>query len=434
MSCEVVVIGAGLSGLVCATRLVAGGADVVVLEARDRVGGRLHTSTVGGAAVDLGGQWMTPGQPRLAALARDLGVAIEKHDRSGRALLDDRGGLLAALGQWRVMRRIERMMKRLDGDLDNQSLGEWFAREVRHSIARERLALHADLIFATDPASLSLLHYLTTMNATSGFRPQSSDEYRFEGGAQLLAIRLAERLGERVRLGEPVITIEQSADAIIVRTRPDMERAPTRPDMERDPTHRSQRAEQESTYRGQRAVLAIPPPLVRKLAIELPAGARAYVNAAFSGRVVKCFAAYAQPSWRERGLSGESYHPRGAVRATVELAGDPPVLLAFVVGAEAARWSSRDPDERRGVVLSAFAPFAPEPPLDYLEVDWGTDPWSAGCVPALPPRALSAGARWREPIGRLHVAGTESATTWPGYMEGAIDAGERAASEVLAAL
>jgi monoamine oxidase len=150
--------------------------------------------------------------------------------------------------------------------------------------------------------------------------------------------------------------------------------------------------------------------------------------------VVKCFAAYDRAYWREQGLSGESYHPRGTVRATVEVDGETPVLLAFIVGREAARWPSRDPNERRDEVLAAFRQLTEATPRDYLEVDWGADPWSAGCVPGLPPGALSAGARWRERHGRLHIAGTESASRWPGYMEGAIEAGERAASEVLAAL
>src|SRR5690606_38402780 len=175
----------------------------------------------------------------------------------------------------------------------------------------------------------------------------------------------------------------------------------------------------------------------RSLAIDLPPPARAHVDAAFGGPVVKCFAAYARPSWRDRGLSGESYHPRGAVRATVELldaSGGPAVLLAFVVGREAPRWPWRSPEDRRDGVLAAFARLTDDAPLDYLEVDWGAESWSAGCVPGLPPGAWSRGARWREPHGRLHIAGTEAATVWPGYMEGAIEAGERAASEVLAAL
>jgi monoamine oxidase len=309
------------------------------------------------------------------------------------------------------MRRIERRMKVVDTEvetLDSRSLADWLAREIRQPIARDRIALHAELVFAADPASLSLLHYLRTMRATDGFRPDGRDEYRFAGGAQQLALRLAAKLGDRLRLGDPVTAIEQSDSSIMVRGK--------------------------TSYEAKRAVLAIPPPLVRNLAVELREPARHYIDKAFSGPVVKCFAAYAEPSWRERGLSGESYHPRGAVRATVEASTDPPVLLAFVVGSEAARWSSRDPVDRRTEVLATFAPLSADPPLDYLEVDWGSDPWSAGCVPGLPPGALSAGARWREPHGRLHVAGSESASVWPGYMEGAIDAGERAASEVLAAL
>jgi monoamine oxidase len=406
---DAIVVGAGLSGLVCARRLVSGGAKIAVLEARDRVGGRLHTGRVGGALVDLGGQWMTAGQPRLTALATELGVVVEQHARDGKAIIADDGGLLAAFAQWRAMRGIERRMKRhADPIADDVSLAEYLAREVANPTARARIAMHADLVFASDPSALSLVYYLQTMRATSGFRPQAKDEYRFVGGAHLLAQRLGEQLGDRVHVNEPVTAIVQSTKSITV-----------------------------DSYEAKHAVLAIPPPLVRTIACELPPSARAHVQAAFGGPVVKCFAAYERPYWRERGLSGESFYPTGAVRATVELVdrrGGPAVLLGFVVGVEAARWPSRPPDERRAEVLAAFTRLAGAAPLDYLECDWGSETWSAGCVPGLPPGALSAGARWRQPYHRLHIAGTESAEHWPGYMEGAIEAGERAASEVLAAL
>lgn len=406
---DAIVVGAGLSGLVCARRLFAAGAKIAVLEARDRVGGRLFSGRVAGALVDLGGQWMTPGQSRLEALARELGVGIERHDRSGRALADQRGGLRAAFAQWFAMRRIERLMEQPGRELDRQGLAE-FLRTIKNPIARERIGLHADLVFATDPSTLSLLYYLHAMHATAGFRPQGTDEFRFAGGAQRLAERLGDEVGDRVHINEPVTSIVQTQDSISV-----------------------------NGYEARRAVLAIPPRLVGGIAVELPPAARQYVEHSFGGPVVKCFAAYERAFWRERGLSGESYHVRGTVRATVEIAGSPPALLGFVVGAEAARWPARDPAERRADVLATFAQLtgrAPpdRPPLDYLEYDWGSDRWSAGCVPGLPPGVLSAGARWREPLGRLHVAGTESATRWPGYMEGAIEAGERAAGEVLALL
>jgi monoamine oxidase len=111
---DAIVIGAGLSGLVCARKLVAGGARVRVLEARDRVGGRLLTGDAGGAPVDLGGQWLTAGQTRLLALADDLGIRTYEHARAGRAIIDESGGLLvrtaAAFVQQRAVARIERLM------------------------------------------------------------------------------------------------------------------------------------------------------------------------------------------------------------------------------------------------------------------------------------------------------------------------------------
>src|SRR5690606_29267191 len=151
---------------------------------------------------------------------------------------------------------------------------------------------------------------------------------------------------------------------------------------------------------------------------------------------VKCFAAYARAFWRERGLSGEAYLPRGSVRATVEIAGEPPVLLAFVVGAAATRWARRDAGERREEVLATLARHVGEEaarPIGYLEQDWAAERWSAGCVAATAPGVLARGARWREPTGNVHFAGTETAVRWPGYMDGAIEAGERAAGEVIAA-
>jgi monoamine oxidase len=441
---DALVVGAGLSGLVCARRLVAGGARVVVLEARERVGGRLCNGELAGGVVDLGGTWMTTGQARLLALADELGVDSFAEPRQGRAQLDEPGGALRQLGravlQLRVMRKLERLARavpagepmraaRLDAAaLDARSLESWLAREVGNPRVRARIALHADLVLAADRSSLSLLHYLATLGATGGFGaregaprelPGGGREHRFVGGAQTLALRMAEQLGDAVRAGEPVRAIEDARGAgfALVRTA-------------------------TSSYRARRVVLALPPSLARTIDVALPPAARAYAEAVRAGAVVKVFAAYARPFWRERGLSGELYAPRGLVRASVEATpphdqGGAPTLLAFAVGPDAHGWSQRPIEARRAAVLAALAAqLGPEAahPIAVLEHDWAADAWAGGCVAGLPPGALSGGAAWRSPHGRLHFAGTEAAVRWPGYMDGALEAGERAAAEVGEAL
>jgi monoamine oxidase len=428
---DAVVVGAGLSGLVCATRLARAGASVRVIEARDRIGGRLHTGRIAGVPIDLGGQWMSVGQPRLAALVRELEIATVPHHRAGKRLVDTGDGgwiaqLRAAFAQWRSARRIATLAAAPPAETDAISLATWLAREVHHPTAHALLAMHAELVFAADPADLSLLHYLTVLDATGGFGPTGPDlpggarEHRISGGAQSLARALADRLADApkaaIELATPVTAIADVGDHVELRT-----------------------ATTTASVIARRVVLALPPSLVRRIDVALAPSQRQMTEASQLGRVVKCFVAYERPFWRDAGLSGEAYLPRGTVRATVGLElseREPAILLAFIVGRAADAWAARTPALRRAEVIdTVVAQFGAHAatPLDYLEVDWGVDPWSAGCVAGLPPGVLGAGAAWREPHGRIHVAGTESAIAWPGYMEGAIEAGERAADEVLRA-
>jgi monoamine oxidase len=431
---DAIVVGAGLSGLVCARRLVDAGARVLVLEARSRVGGRLHSGVLGDAVVDLGGQWMSVDQPRLLALATELGVRSAPQPRTGRAILDDGardrglfGQLAVAYSQWRATRRIGRMMRSIDIEipattadaaaLDAIALGPWLAGTIRDPVVRERLALHADLVFATDTASLSLLAYLARLRTTGGFAPRGPElpgggrEHRFVGGAQALALRLADRLGDAVRTGCPVEAVDLSGDAFVVRTA-------------------------DARHQARDVVLALQPPLAVAIAPTLPQPLRRLAASMHRGAVVKCFAAYRHAFWREAGFSGEAFCPRGTVRAVVDATtpeGAMPALLAFVVGPPAAAWQARPAADRRAEVLAALGALFGEParaPEHYLEADWAADPWSAGCVASTPPGALTDGALWRGSAGRIHLAGSEAAVLWPGYMEGAIEAGERAAAAV----
>jgi monoamine oxidase len=413
---DAIIVGAGLSGLVCATRLRAAGRSVVVLEARDRVGGRLLTGTLAGTTIDLGGQWMSVGQPRIAALATSLGLKTFAQRRDGQPLfaIDDTNRIASAISRWRAAKQIERLAK--NPPPRDSTLRDWLTNNIRRRTAADLLAMHAELVFAMDASSISLLHYLHTFSRTGGFSPKGPDlpgggrEHRFVGGAQSLALALSAGLGDVVRLSSPVRAIVDEADAVRV-----------------------------DDLLAHRVVLALPPTLARKIDMRLP------VNFPPSrlGPVVKCFAAYPRAFWRDDKLSGEAFRPTGDVRATVAL--DPPdnapvtggaaILLAFVVGDVATTWHTRSADERREVVISVLVEQFGEQaasPLDYTEVDWSTDPWSTGCVASLPPGMFAPASSWRAPHGRIHFAGTETADAWPGYMEGAIEAGERAADEIIA--
>lgn len=419
---DVIVVGAGLSGLVCATRLVAGGARVRVLEARDRTGGRLLGRLVGDGMFDLGGQWWTAGQPRLAALADELGIARVPQHRVGASVLalDPRtrsfpGRIVDALVRGRRVAQLSRFIERAGREAppawDRESLGAWLAREIPDATLRDHVAIHCEMTFAVEPHELSFLDYLAQLAAGGDpFDGTAGDEHRFVPGAFALPACLAAALGDRVSLASPVRAIDAGAGAVTVTT-------------------------DTATLRASHIVLAVPPSAARAIAFTppLPPPAAAALSASRAGPVVKVVATYARAFWRDGGRSGEAYLRPGVVRATADActADGVPALAAFVVAAEAAAWTPAHSAHVLDDLRRLFGDDAARP-TDLGFHDWGADPLAHGCVAGMPPGARSAGAAWRGPHARLHVAGTEAAHHWPGFMEGAIDAAERAAAEILA--
>lgn len=443
---DVVVIGAGLSGLRCARALRDGGARVAVIEARDRVGGRTFSEKVGGATIDRGGQWLGANQPRLEKLTRELGIRTFPTYHEGKKVLDAGGklstysGTIPHLAPWRLLElhrtlsNVDRMAERVftddpmrsagASDLDGMSVAQWAEKRVYSRTARAIMETALRVVFGAEARDLSLLHFLFYLRSGGGMMSlveiaNGAQEQRFVEGAQEVSIRLAATLGDAVRLGEPALGVAQDADGVTVRLR-------------------------KGSVRARYAVVAIPPALAGRLDYEpaLPA-ARDLLTQRFSmGATVKCMAFYKRAFWRERGLSGEAVCTQGPVSVVFDNTshdGSLPCLLAFVVGDPARDWHARGELARRDAILGTFARcFGPEAsrPDHYLEQDWSTEPFSRGCpVGILPAGAWGvAGRSLRQPVGRLHWAGTETAETWNGYMEGAIDAGDRAASEVLARL
>jgi monoamine oxidase len=447
---DVVIVGAGLSGLTCARALAAAGVRPVVVEARDRVGGRTMSRPLGRATFDLGGQWLGARQPRLAALAEELSVETFPQYSSGEKILDVRGrrstyrGTIPSLAPWRlaelhfVLQRIEGLTKRTvlgdplaspDAALhDGCTLEEWTRRNVVSRTVQSIMASAIRTVFGAEPRDLSMLFFLSYLRSGGGLMSlveieNGAQERRFVRGAQELSERLAARLkgegdGEgRVALRAPVRAIEQTSDGVVVRTG-------------------------AGDFRGRFAVVAVPPALAGRIAFDppLPALRDQLMQRSPMGSTVKCFALYDRAFWREQGLSGEAVcdgAPISVVFDATSHDGAQPALVAFLVGQAAREWSSRPDGERRRAVLSTLTRLfgsRAERPVGYVEQDWSTEAYSRGCpTGTMVPGALSACApALRRPCGRVHWAGTETAVHWTGYMEGAIEAGERAAQEILA--
>jgi monoamine oxidase len=246
--------------------------------------------------------------------------------------------------------------------------------------------------------------------------PGGAQESRFVGGAERVSSRLAKRLGRRVVLGAPVRRIEIGKGRVVVHAK-------------------------GARVRARRAIVAVPPTLAGRITYDppLPALRDQLTQRLPQGSAIKVQAVYDEPFWREDDLSGQTISDEGPVKVTFDNtppSGGPGVLLGFLEGHDARTWGARNASKRRKAALESFARyFGPRAlkPTRYVERNWAEEQWTRGCYEAFaPPGVLSDyGRALRKPIGPIHWAGTETATRWIGYMDGAVSSGERAAEEVL---
>jgi monoamine oxidase len=467
LEADVAIVGAGLAGLVAARRIVAAGARPLVLEARGRVGGRVLNEEIGdGKVVEVGGQWIGPSQDRIAALAAELGVETFPTYDSGRhlievggrraaytgAITDARLGLLRelskaisplALADFEVARaRLDRMAKRVPleepwaapkaAEWDAQTFATWLGRNTRTAAARTLFELATEAVWAAEPADVSLLHVLFYTRSGSGFNSLlgtggGAQQDRFHGGSQRIPLLLAEQLGqERLRLGAPVRRIVYGEDGVTVEA--------DGPEGEPHGLRLSAR----------RAIVAVPPTLAGRIAYDppLPALRDQLTQRMPQGTVIKTMAVYEEPFWRQAGLSGQAVGDVGPARVVFDNSppdGSPGILLGFLEGRLAREWGARPADDRRRAILAGHARLFGERaarPERFIERVWAEEEWTRGCYGCLMTTGgwTEYGRALRAPIGPIHWAGAETATVWSGYMDGAVQSGERAAAEALAAL
>jgi monoamine oxidase len=442
---DLVVVGAGLAGLAAARAAAGSGASVVVIEARDRVGGRVLNHDIGGGAVvEVGGQWIGPTQDRLAELAGKLSVETFPTFGEGANVIEYSGSVrrysgtiprinpLVLLDVERAQRKLNRLARRVPleapweapgaAKLDGQTAATWMRRNLATRPGRALLELGIEAVWAAQPEDLSLLHLLFYVHSAGSLEllfdtEGGAQQDRFVGGSQLVALRMAEQLGaDRLILSAPVRRVEHDPHGVAVHA-------------------------DGAVARGRRAIVALAPPLAGRIVFDPPLpGYRDQLTQRMPlGTVAKCMAIYDEPFWRAEGLSGQGMSVTGPVKLTYDNSppgGSPGVLLGFLEGRHARELGRLAADERRTAVVDCFARlFGPRAarPDSYVERLWAEEEWSRGCYGChMPPGAwTSYGPALRAPLGPLHWAGAEYATVWNGYMDGAVRSGQHAAREAL---
>lgn len=445
---DVIVIGAGFAGLTASCLLSKAGKTIKLLEARDRVGGRVYTKQIDDKTyVDLGGQWIGPTQDRVYALAQQLGVKTFTSYNTGThsLLLNERlrrySGLipqvdiLSLLNLDYAIKKLNRLSKTISLEkpwqsqnaemFDSQTLATFLDKNIYFSSARKILEIGLETVFACHSSEISLLHALFYIKSGTDLEhlfnmEGGAQQDRLIGGAQSLANRLAENLGKYiVQLSSPVQRIEQLSDKVLV-------------------------SGTGFQYQAKHVVVALPPTLTSKISYSplLPREREQLTQRVPMGFVVKCFAIYEKPFWRDAKLSGMGVSDRGYLQATFDASpydASRGILLGFSIANRGRAFMKLPLEERKELVLKTFSEyFGPQAlkPIYYLDHCWADEEWSRGCyVGFMPPGVWTAyGEALAKPVDKIHWAGTETSPIWNGYIDGAIRSGERVAKEVLSLL
>lgn len=466
---DVLIIGGGVAGLATADTLFLAGADprapkltYCVLEGRERVGGRTHTQHPDLGYLDMGGEFIGPLQLYSLNTARRLGIEMMPlyMPESTDCVWQYADGHIdlykvtpdSSFPENRDVETNMVLVERLTGQakmrlfdpwntanakaLDAMSVQAWIDEHMKSPYGKQIYEVGARSALSVEPSEMSVLYlmwYAATCGSFEGLMSVNggSDCIRITYGMQQFSEKLADEIGrEHIHLGVKASKVTHDDSGVVVDTACG------------------------KRYRAKHLVVAMSPPMVDKITFDppLPPQRQAVQREWRMGRTIKGFVCYKAAWWREN-YTGYTLSAKGPVTWTMDNTWlDPktglyekPSLMTFIVGEEADRWHDRPLEELKAAVLEHLAEMfqderAKDPALlvgdGYYRCDWRNEPLSGGCPAAVP--AIGAFAELapalRAPVGRIHFAGSETATDWAGgYVNGALQSGERCGLELLEA-
>ncbi|MRV71966.1 FAD-dependent oxidoreductase [Duganella sp. FT92W] len=439
---DVVIIGGGLAGLTAARDLKRAGCEAfVLLEARDRVGGRTLNHDLGkGYFTEAGGQWIGPGQTAIADLCRELGVGTFPSLWQGKAtMVTGKAHAAVELGggfetDRKLTRELEEMAKLVPSgapwkspraaEFDAITIGEWLAKKNIAPGDQIGWSTGITLSGGAAPARVSLLHWLSMVNSADCIYDRleavkdGAQETRISGGSQILSIKMAEELKDKVRLSSPVLRIEnwqngEMRGPVVIHT-------------------------PNGVLRARSVIVALSPPLCNQIAFDPPLpAARAEMQRRWPAFAParKTAHVYKKAFWRDKGLNGWIFQPKGPVLWAYDNSPQDAsfgVINAFVNNSMLPADPKAAEQELSRIYAQAFGDEALHP-VAYHDHDWGkADRWTLTCVSPMPRGFLTRyGEALHPPAGRLIWSGTETADIWAGYMDGAVRSGHKAALTAL---